>query len=698
MQNQLLPELSSIGINLNEGPQSVAASRKYMAGSYIPKACKTKGLTTRMITCGFERQYGKAARRIEAPANMTVVKAFYRKSVKNTGELADDWEELNVIYFNEDKLKYDLLVMPKYHTQNFYVGFEYKYDKEMIRRLEPNATFAKGEVFATSPGLADTGEWMFGMDAVVAPLTLPQTEEDGIVVTRSFLERLTVMFEHQRAFNWNDTEYIPLNLYGDDENYKPFPENGEPIRSDGLVMAFRRRDSKSAMASMTNKALRRVDHTFDIKFYGPAGGIVKSVSVKSERLKDKANNKNARPIMKHTELLERYENADNDMCNDIKAWYLKTAAKYKDKDADLPMTRELLAFIFQGYGNITFDRSINKPNTTKRTNRNKQLLNWNIEILIKEEVRGKIRFKLSDVNGGKGVIVHVIEDEFAPFDKNGRRAEIIVNNTPAFRRQIFTALVSQTINFININIHDQVKKLVKEPKGYQKSWKLLCDFYEAASPEFLEIVQWAYPGEDDHADHIDYILRHGITIERRSNSSVYGVEIIRRLMKKFSHIKPGKLTYFNELNQPVETLEDVPLTVVHYMLLDKFGTERSSESLSKSNMFGFPAKLNGGDKYSKWYRAVADRNSGETEERTEESQSGGEEAARGLVLTYSPTARHNCIKRIMRSDDPFQVPEVVKPEEYKTNRAISIATNYLTDSGYRLVEESPDHLFEGEIR
>lgn len=398
---QTLPELSSIGINLNEGGQTVAASRKYMAGSFTPKSCKTKGLTNRLITSGFETQYGDHTRSVKAPANMTVVKIFYRKSAKNTGEEADDWAEFYVVFFNEDKKKYDIMEFPKYNTQNFYVGFEYKYRPEMMRRLKEGATFAKGEVFATSPGLSDTGEWMFGMETLVAGMTLPSTEEDGIVVTRSYLDRMTVMFEHTRDFSWNDTEFIPLNLYGTLEVYKPFPENGDKIRDDGLVMAFRRRDSKTAMASLTRKDLMRVDHNFDVKFYGPPNGIVKSLRVLSERHKNRSNNKNVRQIQEHTDMLSRYESRDNEMMNNIKSWYYGLSSRMAEDKHRSSLTDELAKFVFQGLGNVTVDSLNGRPNMTKRTKRNKQLLDWNVEIIIKEDVRGKKRFKLTDLNGGK---------------------------------------------------------------------------------------------------------------------------------------------------------------------------------------------------------------------------------------------------------------------------------------------------------
>ena len=56
---------------------------------------------------------------------------------------------------------------------------------------------------------------------------------------------------------------FPLNLYGDDLHYKPFPEIGEAIREDGLLMALRRFDANLAPAMVSRRDLQEIDYLFD---------------------------------------------------------------------------------------------------------------------------------------------------------------------------------------------------------------------------------------------------------------------------------------------------------------------------------------------------------------------------------------------------------------------------------------------------
>ncbi len=683
--NQLIPEVMGICINLNCFPWSVSASRLYMLGSQLPKAVPIEGRTTRRITTGFEKQYSEGVRSVVAPANMTVAGIFYQKSTI-IGETIDDWNEIYVVYYNDESQKFDLLVLPKYNVQNFYVVFEYKFDMEVMRKLAVGATYSKGTVFALSPSISESKEWCFGLETMVCGMTHPATEEDGIVVTDRFIERIATSFEHVRNFEYNETEYVPLNLYGTKDKPRPFPENGERIRSDGIVMGFRRRDTSSALVSLTKKALMRPDLTYDVLFYAPRNCEVKSIEVKSERYKNRSNNKSAEKISQpHTKVLEQYETANNSLNNEIKTWYFKTTHRYQH--GEVPMSPQLTDFVFKGIGNVTKDYSTGKYQFVKRTNRNKHLNDWNIVIKLKERIKGRVRFKLTSTNGGKGVIVKIIPWQHAPVDAHGVRAEIIVNNTPAFRRQIFSELLEASVNFINEHIHREVKKLIALGK-YNEAWKELFDFYETFSPEFAEILNNAQLTDSDKFEHVDYVAKNQISVHKRSDSKLFGADIIRALNARYPNIKPTPVTYVNDLGETVTTDNPVIISSMYYMMLDKFGTDMSCQSISKLSLFGMPAKLNKGDKYRTWHRDQPNRNKGEPEAKLTISQAGGQETVKQLACANSPKVSEMITKRIIRADNPFRIKQIVKPEEYKTNRALHFAMGSLSDSGFTLRSES----------
>lgn len=692
-ENQLNPLVGSININLNEGPEGVSPSRRYMLGGNVSKSTTIKRPSTRRIITGVEKQYSRGVRRIEAPCDIKIDEIFYQENINDSGKDVDDWGEVYIVFYNEEKAKYDLLTFPKVNTQNTYIGFEYKYDKELMRKLKKGNTFKKGTVFGESPRISESGEWMFGTELMVCGMSHPATEEDGVVFSHSACEKMGVTFEEKRSFSWDEDEYIMLNLYGDLEHHKGFPENGERVREDGIVMGFRRKNDgvTTPLATETKKALMIPDRTYDILFYGNSGDIVKSVIVKTERNKNKSNNrKEVKISLPNTKLLESYEAANNAMNNKINKWYYSKLATYGN---NLPLTPELTMFITQGIGNVNYNFSTNSYNSIKRINHYAKLKDWNIDITLKRALDTRILFKVTGMNGDKGVIVKVMPDDYMPYDEqSGRRAEICINNTPAYRRQIFTMLLNITINFYSLEIFDIIKDYYSKGE-LDKAYEELLKFYKTTSPEQYEVVINNFNDKEKQYDHLDYVIKDGkISIWRNHGSKIWGGDLARKLKETYPDINPRRVKYKNDMGIEVLTNEPIPISSIYYMLLDKFGTESSSTSIPKLTIFGMPANLSKADKYSSWHKDKQNRNLGESELRMCINQVGVTETIKRLCMGASPIVMSNMVRRIIRADNPFLIKQIVKPSEYCTNKSIQLGLNYLSDMGYGLTNSIGDEL------
>lgn len=685
--NQLKPDVMGVNINLQIFPYSSSAGRLYMMGNHVSKSVVTIGRSMRRILCGFERQYGKKARNIIAPANMRVERVIYRKSIDNPG-IADDWTEIHVIFFNEEKQCFDVLHLPRYFAQNTYIAFEYKYDKAMLRRLIPGGTFGKGEVFANSPRVSNTGEWMFGMDTMVAGMSDYSTEEDGVTITESYAKRLGCVFAHHREFGWNDSEYIPLNLYGDENEYCPFPKPGQKIRPDGIVIGFRKRVSEYALTTLTAKALREPDFTYDELIFADPSCVCQAVNVRTERYKKRANNRSAaKASQEHTKMLEQYESSGNRAALDAQEWFYRNRDRYNMSGDSL--SPSLFNYIFKSMGDVSKDTERDKFTEFRRSYKATPLKDWNIEITLREHVTGKVRFKVADTQGGKSVIVKIIPDHWAPRDDYGRCSELIANNTPAFRRQIFSLLLEQCVNFINHHVYDQVKCILDNNGTVADAWDTLWKFYSTVSPEYAALLEEADFCNDKQLqeDHVWYVYKNFISVFKRSDSELYGVDIVRELRKIYK-FKPTPVTFINEMGETVRTERPVIITSVYYMLLDKFGTDMSTQSFPRLSAFGTPAKLSKNQRYRTPNRDAPNRNTGETESRTEVSQTGGYNTVKLLAGANSPVVFGRMIRRIIRADNPFNIKQIIRPDEIKTNRSVQLGMAALTDSGYTVRKET----------
>lgn len=685
--NQCLPNLMGVNTNLNTGPWSDSASRLYMEGNMVPKSVVVSGASERLIIAGFEKQYGENARSIIAPSDMTVEEVFIVKSNHGDGLLADGWKEIFVVFKNEDKNYYDILVMPRFNTQNTYIGFEYVYDKDMIRRLrEPNATFGKGEVFAKSPRISPTGEWMFGVETIVAPYSWHPTEEDGIVISDRYArEKLRCMFKHERGFEYNEDEWIPLNLYGTIEDPQPFGQPGEKIRDDGIVMGFRRRNGSNPLISLTKKGLMRPDYAYDKLFYAPPNSVLMDVKIEAEILKNRSHNRNTEQIKQsHNAALKEYESMQNNFYIEIINWYEKLIVKHSNQEPEA--SYELDRFIRNAYSFYT--KRNGQTNTLKYSYKNIKHKDWKIKILLKEEVEGKVKFKMSGLNGDKGVVVKVKPWQEMPHYADGTYADVCINNTPVFRRQIITMLNEATINFINLSLHREIKSLHAQGK-WLEAWERLDLFYTSGFPEFAELVHYGYETEAERKELIDWIVANEITVQIRSDTEVYGVNIIRQLRKHFKY-QPQKMLFTNEFGIEVESHYPIMITSMYFMLLDKFGSDDSSQAFPKANPFGLPTSNSQADKHTNWFINKGSRTTGEAESRWMNSQKGPKETVKQLAIANSEVVRNNVVKRLLRAEDPFDIDMIVKDEEIETNRALIMGADMLSDSGYILRHERPE--------
>lgn len=670
-------------IGMNTSISTVSASRAYMLGKNLGKAANIRNPTSRKLITGDEQEYGRTARKIMLEEEAQVVEIFQVLDPFNSSE-SIPWVSEFVVFKSIESGEYFLLELEKFHTQNTDLGFEYKYDLNLKRKIKHGAIFPKGTVFAQSARISPEGEWCPGIETRVALMSKASVEEDAIDISDTYARKVGVVFHRQRDGEWYEDEYLLLNLYGDKDNYQPFPLPGECVREDGLLFALRPRNNEDALVTLTKKALMEFDDQYDKPCYAPPGSIVMSINVITERYKNQSNNRSQEKVTRpHTVHLEAYETAYNTFYNKVVEWY-KRLIKGMPLGTFPPIKPSLWNFIVYAAGNITVDRTKgnSKYTTVKRKRRNLKMKDWRLVIGLKQEVDAKVRFKMTGMYGNKATIGNVIPEERMPIDDYGIRAEMVAGNFPDFRRQIFGDLVESDINFVNIRIYPEIKKLTKQGK-YQLAWDKAVEFYNTISPDYCKLVETLNTTADDRIEHLQHISRDENEFSAWMNveSEVQGVEVTRRLIEKYSHIKPTPVTFINDFGETIRTINPIIITSLYYLMLDKFGDDISSQSTPRLNIFGLPASVSKEERYRNFYRAQLNRNTGATEGRLLINQMGGAAASRALVLGNSPEILESVVKRILRVDNPFNINRMVLPGEEQKNYSLGLIRSTMSDFG-----------------
>uniref|UniRef100_A0AAU8L0D6 DNA-directed RNA polymerase n=1 Tax=Pantoea phage Survivor TaxID=3232176 RepID=A0AAU8L0D6_9CAUD len=688
-QNQITPNTAGLAIGMNTNRATNSASRLYMLGKNQGKAAVIWGSTNRKYMSGDEQEYAKTARKVEALSDIEVEEVLFVKNILND-KSPNMWGTYYVIVKDLETGFYDVIEMPQFNAQNMDLGFEYNYDKDKLRAVKKGARFNKGTIFATSSRITESNEWCPGIETKVAAMSHVYTEEDAVFIYESYAKKIGVTFKRSHEHQWNEDEWIPLNLYGDIDNPQPFPLSGEKVREDGIVMGFRRKDPDAAMAGLTKKALMTPDPIYDVLFYSSPNCVVADIQVETERYKNLSNNKRAeKRSQPHTRVLEKLEEEQNAFANSIVAWYKIKQKQYINKEP--PITPALWNLIcFYGAGGITRDFSTPQSNgrytKVKRKMGNIQLKDWRVQIHLREDVHGQVRFKNTGMDGNKSVIMKILPDECAPIDDHGVRADMTVGNTPGFRRQIFNSFMELDVNFVNIHVYPLIKKAYEE-KDFKKAWDLAYEFYDTISPE--QSGYMANFNSDEKMAHLDWIMKDENEFSVLGNpvGDIQGIKIIERLHEKYKHIQPTPVTYKNEFGETVRTRHPIVISSVYYIMLDKFGDDISCQSTPRLNIFGLPTSLSKQERARDFYRATLNRNVGETEGRLFINQKGGAAAVRMLALANSAELLEEAVKRLIRADNPFTIPRLVYPGEETKNHSLQVISNMLSDFGLVIRKE-----------
>lgn len=408
----------------------------------------------------------------------------------------------------------DYAIIPKIHTglhQNF--GFEYKTDPNILKQVKRGAYIQPGTRLATSPAIKENNEYALGVNANMLLCSHPDIAEDGIVISESLAKKMRYHVFEVKAVEFG-SGYLPLNLYGDENNYKPFPEIGDKINSSSVLAALRSftdfnsnkagldEDPLDFTMSMTSNAdLRRFDTVFDKCIYvrGPGetltfDGVEEDSGVVIDIVCYKNSKKTSELYQGLDTLAEKYANSFTKFNEDILDAFDSMmqelgSSAYGYGREDIKVTHKLHALIAQA-GKIAYERNIrriksnptlaeisamlkrvketsinNLPTKIGFSNRNENLDTYRFEFTIRYTVTLAKGHKLSDQNGGKGVIIDVRPDHLMPYNKYGR-ADIVMDSNSIISRMNMARLYQQFFNGASRNTRAMIRGILNTDDIY----------------------------------------------------------------------------------------------------------------------------------------------------------------------------------------------------------------------------------------
>lgn len=654
---------------LNPWPGYNSASRVLMFSSQLQAAMTLINGDMRRTYTGMERRFGELTHSIKFPTDSEVLDVISKHPKRfQSGKDNSVAPETLVVFRSMETGEVDVLEVKPHFWNHQHFGFDYKFTKNWDK-LGSSSYFRRGDKLADSPSIDDHGNYRMGVSVPIAFISSTEGNEDGICIAESLVERLASTGYGQRQYSWGKT-MVPLNLYGDDEVYKPFPEIGDPIRDDRIIMAFREYNPDLAPSTMSASALREVRRS-DRKIYAEAGSVVVDINV----IKGSSNN---------SSMSEHMDVQPMKYWKSCQTFYKRIVERDKALQSNLgPSYRRSAAWHRTVVDAIAMTESYNRPKV-RLSNRKSEHDDWHVDITFKYLHLPRVGSKATDLHAGKAVIVRIRPDHEMPIDADGNRALAVMDSGANVNRMNKGRLYEQAYNACGRKTQLNLIQMHKKGRSYEEMWEYLLPLYRILTPLAVpEMTKSSF----DYKAHIDDFMENGHYFFMPPDNPIDGPKTLALLRKYYPPcLGPVELTKND--GTKVMTRDTVLIGEVYMIPLDRAGNSFSAVSSAPRQHFGVLAKPSKADKHTRPIKESPTRIAGESETRLFYSACGGEMVAELLDQTNDPKSHRAILDSITHAVNPAAIDKAIDRKKLprRGGRVMEGLQNVLSSGGVRFTK------------
>lgn len=165
-----------------------------------------------------------------------------------------------LLVYDPKKDEYDII--QRNEVRNMAESYGYQYNNEVIDSYNEGDTIKKNTMLYRSPCIDENENFRYGVNAKVVYVVSQETIEDAVVISESFANKLSTTKVDTCEIPFNDND-IFLNLYGDNDTYKAFPDIGEKTKK-SILCATRRKNKVLDQLNLKNSNLKKLFSNDDI--------------------------------------------------------------------------------------------------------------------------------------------------------------------------------------------------------------------------------------------------------------------------------------------------------------------------------------------------------------------------------------------------------------------------------------------------
>ena len=522
-QSNLLvrPEVIGTPSALTHFLANTSSQRRLMFDNAAAQVEVIHGNETARFQTGFESKFGKYEfDDCERDQDIQVVKVIPKFGLSVSHDKIRSNPSFTVVYIGADDNKIGFFNINDY--RELHSGFGYK-NKKVTKTCPSDGDYiSKDQKFTSAPN-HDGPLYNMGLNANVCYMPMWDTTDDAFVISKSLAERFTHTVIARKEITI-DLDTRPLNLYGDDTDYRCFPDIGNRVRDDGILIALRKLDGNSFLTDFANDELSIPRHMHDNLIMAPPGATIVDINVF-------INHKQIRKIEDtcYTQLLEYNQLHNSYYASVIDVFEDLTKKGFQCSPAFNNLVTRCKCFCYNRGGKSMI--LVDKKDVIE---------NVKLELVYAYDQKISKGYKLSGSDGSKGVVSAIWEDEDMPVSIHGVRADIIITAESPFNRLNGGQFIEQFLSLVSEVVTNNVRNGVVP---YSQAFEYILDYITDVQPNFAKLIRDELTTQQLKDDFVEAVKGDGIYMIIPPFCNSLSSDLYLKLSKKYN-VDRGPITYY----------------------------------------------------------------------------------------------------------------------------------------------------------
>ena len=665
---------------------NTSSQRLHMDASHLKQRLTLVDGDYKRWFTGIERNYGKQAHMVKFDTGcVRVINTIARHSGLIPKGMTPP--ETLIVYEREDNHQIDVIQMRSIHFQHQKFGFPLEQTK-VAKGVMRHAAFAKDTILALPPTITPEFDVKIGKEATVYFSNNKAGIEDGAWISDELAYAMRTKAYGKLEMTFSKTD-IPLNVNGDENNFKPIPDIGDYLRKDGLVMASRPFRRDYPMSLFNKNDLMRHSHLDNLRY----GEIPNEVRFKLEEGEELL----IQPRVIDIEVLKGVGNRSPiTMAERQLEEYWKRTLRFHES---VIRTHEELERTIPGYElSPAWQRwvdsayfYVNEPQGSRNeVYKREPIPHWRVIVTYEYTFIPTVGTKFTNLHAGKTVVVKKTPRALMPRDKDGNIADFVIEGNSAINRMNPGVIFELRLGSCELATRKRIKKMYETGVDIDTIYEYYAGFMKIVSPMTYHNVM---DPKIDRKLAIAEIIEGGITAKIPPSLGPLMIEILKELTEKYPPCR-DKMYLTNNDGEVVETSSPSEIGTLCLLLLERTGDTFSAVNSGCRQHHGIATKASKKDRDSFPVKISATRFPGEADTKSVQSALNNEGIPEMIDRSLNPISHRLLCRSLIRSEDPSNIVDAVPRDVFprKGNRVTAIRDNYMFVGGMRLVEGADGNL------